>query len=148
MSSNAVGRPMEILLVEDSITQARLTIQALRESNSKHRLTLVRDGREAIEFLFRQGTFSRAPRPDLILLNLRLPKVDGLDVLGAIKGDAELKEIPVVIMTASDDEEDRVRCESLEVEAYVTKPVNFDKFLAIVQELKKYWHEDVIVPTP
>lgn len=141
------GRPMEILLVEDSLTDARLTIGALRRGCSQHRLTLVRDGEEALAFLRQAGIFVRAPRPDLILLDLLLPKKDGLDVLAEIKAEFDLKDIPVVILTSSDAPEDRSRCQLLQVENYITKPVNLEKFLAVVKNLRDHWRSDVIVPT-
>ena len=141
-----VGRPMEILLVEDDLLQARLTIEALRLGRVQHRMTLVRNGQEALDFVFQRGPFARAPRPDLILLDLRLPKMDGLDVLERIREDFDLKPIPIVIMTASQEEQDRLTCEHHAVEAYITKPVDLTKFLALVRELKRFWHEDVILP--
>lgn len=146
MGAETVGRPMEILLVEDSLTQAGETIEVLKDGQVKHRLTLIRDGAEAMEFLFRRGRFARAPHPDLILLDLRLPKTDGLEVLTAIKADTDLREIPVIVMTVSEDEGDRLRCKSLAVEGYITKPVNLDKFLALVRQLKQYWHDNIILP--
>ena len=141
-----VGRPMEILLVEDDLLQARLTIEALRLGKVLHRMTLVRNGLEALDFIFQRGPFAQAPRPDLILLDLRLPKMDGLDVLEQIREDFELKSIPIVIMTSSQEEQDRLICEQHEVEAYITKPVDLTKFLSLVRELKRFWHEDVILP--
>lgn len=139
---------MEILLVEDSLMDARLTIGALRQGGGfRHRLTLVRDGEEALDFLYRRGRFSQAPRPDLILLDLMLPKKDGLEVLSDVKADENLKSIPVVIMTASEAEDDRVRCSTLNVDGYVVKPVNFEKFLELVRKLKKFWLDDVILPS-
>ena len=116
---------MEILLVEDSLTDARLTIGALRNGDLQHRLTLVRDGEEALAFLHQDGIFARAPRPDLILLDLLMPKKNGLEVLAEVKHDFALKDIPVVIMTASEAEEDKLKCEILHVDSYITKPVNF-----------------------
>jgi CheY-like chemotaxis protein len=147
MKPDIVGRPMEILLVEDDLLQARLAIEALKRGRIQHRMTLVRDGQEALGFLRREGVFARAPQPDLILLDLRLPKVDGLDVLQAVKADDTLQQIPVVVMTASAEEEDRLRCQMLSIEAYMTKPVRLHDFLALVQELKRFWHEDVILPS-
>ena len=147
MKRDTVGRPMEILLVEDDLLQARLAIEALKRGRIQHRMTLVCDGQEALAFLRREGVFARAPQPDLILLDLRLPKVDGLDVLQAVKADDALQQIPVVIMTASEEEEDRLRCQMLSIEAYMTKPVRLRDFLALVQELKRFWHEDVILPS-
>ena len=143
---NIIGRPMEILLVEDSLTHARVVIGALRNGNVKHRLTLVLDGEEALEFLQQQGKFASAPRPDIVLLDLRLPRRDGLEVLAEMKADENLQGLPVVVMTASDDEADRTQCELYNVAGYITKPVNLDKFLQLVGELKRYWRADVILP--
>jgi len=137
---------MEILLVEDSLMHARLTIGALKNGNVKHRMTLVRDGEQALNFLRREGIFLSAPRPDLILLDLRLPKIDGLDVLAEIRADDDLHDLPVVVMTASEDEDDRQSCQLYQVASYVTKPVNLPKFLDLVKELKHHWREDVILP--
>ncbi len=147
MASDAVGRPMEILFVEDSLTSARLTMGALKKAEFQHRLTWLRDGEEAIEFLSRRGKYARAPRPDLILLDLGLPKQDGREVLIEIKADDTLKNIPVVVMTASTAQEDIVASEKLQVESYLTKPVDLDKFLWLVKELKDYWLAGVILPT-
>jgi CheY-like chemotaxis protein len=138
---------MEILLVEDSLIDARATIAALQKGQIQHRLTLIRDGLEAMEFLRREGKFARAPRPDLILLDLLLPKRDGFAVLAEIKADDELKIIPVVVLTASQTEEDRLKCELHHVAGYITKPVNLEKFLELVKKLKRYWLEDVILPS-
>jgi CheY-like chemotaxis protein len=107
---------------------------------------LVRDGEEALEFVHQQGRFAKAPRPDLILLDLMLPKKSGLEVLSDVKSHEDLKSIPVVIMTASEAEEDKLSCDSLRVDGYVVKPVNMDKFLELVRQLKKFWLEDVILP--
>lgn len=138
---------MEILLVEDSLSAARLTIGALKRGNILHRLTWLSDGEEALEFLHRRGKFSVAPHPDLILLDLSLPKKDGREVLQEIKQDEHLKSIPVVILTASTDQEDINATEKLEVESYLTKPVDLPKFLRIVEELSRFWRDDMIVPT-
>ncbi|HJS08260.1 MAG TPA: response regulator [Pirellulales bacterium] len=146
MNRELVGRPMEILLIEDNFTDAALTIRALERGQVRHRLTLVRDGAEALEFLRRQGRFARAPRPDLILLDLNLPRIDGRELLSDLKSDDDLSSIPVVIMTGSEDYEDELRSQRLNVEGYVTKPVDMPKFLSIVKELKDYWLSDVILP--
>jgi chemotaxis family two-component system response regulator Rcp1 len=146
MTEQTVGRPMEILMIEDSLTFARITMGALRNGNFAHRLTWLTDGEEALEFLHRRLKYVQAPRPDLILLDLGLPKIDGRDVLANIKSDDELRRIPVVIMTASTSENDRIESERLDVDAYLTKPVDLGKFLALVKELKSYWHEDMILP--
>ncbi|MCP4189827.1 MAG: response regulator [Planctomycetaceae bacterium] len=147
MDQDTVGRPMEILLVEDSLTDAKLAIEALRRGNIKHRLTLVRDGEEALEFLQREARFTHAPQPDLVLLDLHLPKRDGRDVLTSIRSELNLKQIPVVILTASKAHEDLVRSELLQVDAYMVKPVDLEKFVELVRQLRHFWHADVILPT-
>ena len=147
MQRDTVGRPMEILLVEDSLSDARLAIEALRAGHVKHRLTLVCDGNEAMQILRQEGPFSLAPRPDLILLDLGLPRMDGREVLEQVKSDPDLWNIPVVIQTASATHEDMVRSEDLNVEGYLIKPVDMDKFLQLVRDLKRFWLNDVILPT-
>lgn len=146
MSSDPIGRPIEILLVEDSLDDAHLTFETFKNGDVPHRLTWLRDGQDAMEFLIRRGRFTRAPRPDLILLDLGLPGKDGREVLTEIKADEDLREIPVVIMTASKAHEDIVRSELLQVESYVTKPVDMDKFLNLIRELKQYLHADLMLP--
>jgi CheY-like chemotaxis protein len=146
MTNDLVGRPMEILLVEDGLLDARITIEALREGQIQHRLTLIRDGEEAMEFLNQRGRFARAPRPDLVLLDLMLPKRSGLELLTEIRGDYDLKDLPVVVLTASGAEEDKVKCQLFDVDAYITKPVNLQKFLAVIKQLKRFWLDDVILP--
>ncbi|MCA9188229.1 MAG: response regulator [Pirellulaceae bacterium] len=146
MKNHTVGRPLELLLVEDSLTHAQLTMGALRNGKVKHRMTLLRDGEEALEFLCQERKYVHAPQPDLVLLDLRLPGLDGLDVLKRMRQIERLRNTPVVIMTASEDEEDRLRCQSLNVQSYIVKPVDLHKFLGIVAELKRYWHADVILP--
>ncbi|HJN07815.1 MAG: response regulator [Pirellulaceae bacterium] len=138
MDTRLVGRPMEILLVEDGLMDARATIEALKSGGIKHRLTLVRDGEEAIEFLLQRDRFSKAPRPDLILLDLMLPKKSGVEVLSDIRGDLMLKDIPVVVLTASDAGEDRVKCQLMDVDSFIHKPVNLEKFLSVVKQLKRF----------
>jgi CheY-like chemotaxis protein len=144
---DTVGRPMEILLVEDSLSDARLAIEALRGGPVQHRLTLVCDGLEAMDFLRRQGRFGRAPRPDLILLDLHLPKKDGCELLREIKADDELKRIPVVVLTASTAHEDILVGQNLQVESYMTKPVDVHKFVTVIKELNRYWRADLLLPT-
>lgn len=146
MGRDTVGRPMEILLVEDNWDDARLTYEFLKECAIQHRLTWLWDGDEALEFLHRRGKYARVPRPDLILLDLGLPRIDGRVVLTQVKGDADLGEIPVVVMTASKDHEDLLRSEQLQVDGYITKPVDLEKFLALVRDLKRFWHADLILP--
>ncbi|HIF34739.1 MAG TPA: response regulator [Planctomycetes bacterium] len=143
-----IGRPLEILLVEDSLLDAHTAIAALRDGEINHRLTLVRDGEEALNFLHRVGCFSRAPRPDIILLDLHLPKRDGLSVLKEVKADFSLNEIPVVVLSASDNDADQSACDDLAVESFIRKPVNFDKFVAVIRQLKqRYFLADIVLPT-
>ncbi|MEX0718319.1 MAG: response regulator [Planctomycetaceae bacterium] len=146
MNRKSSPRPMEILMVEDSLTAARVTIGALKCGRFEHRLTWLKDGTTALDFLFRRGRYRRAPRPDLVLLDLGLPGIDGLEVLAHIRSDAELRALPVVVMTASTASEDVLECERLGVESYLTKPVDLVKFLGLVQELRSYWSDDMIVP--
>lgn len=127
-------KPMEVLLVEDGLLDARVTIHALRRSGVHHRLTLVRRVDEAIRFLSREGIFARAPRPDLILLDLTLPDGSGLDVLEAIQGP---NRITTVVLTATDEESIRNRCNELSVNDYITKPVHEDAFMRVVRDHKK-----------
>ncbi|RMG37893.1 MAG: response regulator [Planctomycetota bacterium] len=145
-TAEPVGRPMEILYVEDSITAAQMTIGALRSGNVQHRMTWLDDGREAYEFLMRIGKFAQAPRPDLVLLDLTLPNLDGRELLKAIRRTPELQDVPVVILTASSDPTDVQISEELNVQAYLTKPIDLGKFLWLVKELKGYWLKEVILP--
>jgi two-component system response regulator len=137
---------MEILLVEDNRMDARFAIRALEKANFKHRCTLVVDGEEAMEYLMRRGIFARAPRPDLILLDLGLPKKDGREVLAELRAAENLCEIPVVVLTGSTDEADIAHTQMLQVESYLVKPVDLNKFLEIVRQLKQFWHQGVILP--
>lgn len=145
-TSEAVGRPMEILLVEDSLVAAKLTMGALRNGNVQHRMTWLTDGQEALDFVHQRGLYSRVPRPDLILLDLGLPTRDGREVLAEIKADESLKSIPVVVLTASTSEVDHAASEQLNVEGYLIKPVDLPRFIALVQRLKEFWHAGVILP--
>jgi CheY-like chemotaxis protein len=137
---------MEILLVEDSLSDARLTIETLKEGPVQHRLTLVRDGQEALDFLCQESAFAHAPRPDLILLDLHLPKKDGREVLDAIKHDETLRRIPVVVLTVSEENEEQLRSEHLQVESYLTKPVDVAQFLDVIKQLNRFWRTDVLLP--
>lgn len=147
MRNDLVGRPMEVLLVEDNRMDAHFAIRALEKADFKHRCTLVLDGEEALNYLRRQGIFARAPRPDLILLDLGLPKKDGREVLAEIRADNELRDIPIVVLTGSTDEADMAHSQMLQVESYLVKPVSLSKFLHVVRELKRFWHQGVILPT-
>lgn len=146
MTSDAVGRPMEILLVEDDLEDAGLTIEALRQRNVRCRVSLVRDGEEAMEFLNRQGRYGRVPRPDLILLDLRLPKKDGREVLAEVRASEQLRRVPVVVLTASATHREILRSENLHVEDYLVKPFDLEQFVGVVRSLRKYLLSDVILP--
>ena len=145
-ASQIVGRPMEVLMVEDSLTAAKLTMGALAKGHIAHHMTWVKTGEDAVDFVRRAGKFARAPRPDLMLLDLGLPGISGKEVLATVKDDVSLHNIPVVVMTASTDPTDRADVEHFEVAAYLTKPVDLEKFLWLVKELKQYWLAEVILP--
>ena len=138
---------MEILLVEDSVPHAKLAMGALKKAQFEHRLTWLRDGQEASDFLHQKGIFSRAPRPDLILLDLGLPEKDGREVLTETRADESLAGIPIMVMTASTDETDKTESERLDVEGYLVKPVDLSKFLKLIRRLKHLWKEDMILPS-
>ena len=144
--SQTVGRPMEILMVEDSLVAARLTMGALSKGNIQHRMSWLKTGEDSLEFLRREGKYVLAPRPDLILLDLGLPGISGKDVLANVKENESIKGIPVVVLTASTDPEDRADVEHFDVAAYLTKPVDLEKFLWLVKELKHFWLAEVILP--
>lgn len=138
--------PIELLLVEDSEPDVRLTIEALREAKVKNRLWVVEDGVEAMQFLRREGQYADAPRPDLILLDLNLPRKDGRQVLREIKSDDAFKRIPVVILTTSKSEEDVLRAYDLHANCYITKPVDFNRFMDVVKSIEDFWLTVVRLP--
>jgi CheY-like chemotaxis protein len=140
------GEPIEILLVEDSPDDADLTIDALRDGRVHNRITHLEDGVEAMAFLRREGPYADAPRPDLILLDLNLPRMSGREVLAAVKQDPDLRRIPVVIMTSSDDEKDILAAYNLYVNCYVTKPVDLDQFIGVVKSIEQFWFSIVKLP--
>lgn len=139
-------KPIEILLVEDSPSDAELTVEALQEGKLYSHLSLVEDGVKALEFLRRQGEYEHAPRPDLILLDLNLPRKDGREVLGELKADPELKRIPVVVLTTSRADEDVLRAYSLHANCYIIKPVDFRRFLEVVKTIENFWLTVVRLP--
>lgn len=141
------GRPIEILLVEDNPGDVRLTMEALREAKVCNRIHTVYDGIEALAFLNREGNYTNVPFPDLILLDLNLPKKDGREVLTSIKAKEELKRIPVVVLTTSKSEEDIVKSYELQASCYVTKPVDLDQFLEVVKSIGDFWLTIVKLPT-
>ena len=138
--------PVEILLVEDNPGDVRLTQEALKEGKVYNNLHWAKDGVEALEFLRRQGKHAKAPRPDIILLDLNLPKKDGREVLAVVKNDADLKHIPVVVLTTSEAEEDVLKSYSLHANCYVTKPVDLEKFIHVVQSIDRFWLTVVTLP--
>ncbi len=140
------SRQIEILLVEDNPGDARLTREAMRAAKMTNVLHVVEDGVQAMEFLRRRSHFSEAPRPDLILLDLNLPKKDGHAVLAAVKTDPDLRRIPVVVLTTSRSEEDVLQAYDLHANAYVTKPVNLDQFMRIVALIDEFWLNVVTLP--
>ena len=147
MQTSRNVRPVQILLVEDNPGDVRLTIEALKEAKVLNELTVVKDGIEALSLLCRQGEYARAKRPDLILLDLNLPKKDGREVLAEIKGHEELKQIPVVILTSSQDEKDVVKSYTLHANGYITKPVDLEQFIAVVKSIEDFWLGIVLPPT-
>lgn len=147
MTDDMAARPVEILLVEDSPDDAELTGEALKEGCILHRLHVVDDGIRALEFLRGSGEFAGAPKPDIILLDLDLPRMDGRSVLREIKTDDDLKHIPVVVLTGSKMEEDIVRSYRLHANCYISKPVDMEQFLKIVRSLEDFWLTVVKLPS-
>lgn len=139
-------RPIDILLIEDNPGDARLTQEALREGRVANRLSHVQDGVEAMTFLRQEGPYADAPRPDLILLDLNLPRKDGREVLAELKADPRLRLIPVVVLTTSEAEEDILRTYELHGNCYITKPVDLEKFLHIVGMVENFWLAVVQLP--
>jgi two-component system, chemotaxis family, response regulator Rcp1 len=139
-------RPVEILLVEDSPSDADLTIEALREAKVRNNLSIVEDGVAALEFLRRKGKHAGAPRPDLIMLDLNLPRKDGREVLAEIKSDNDLKTIPVVVLTTSRAEQEVLQAYQHHANCYITKPVDFEQFLNVVRSIESFWLMLVTLP--
>jgi len=138
--------PIEILLVEDNPGDVRLTQEALRDSKLHNRLSVVEDGVEALAFLKREGHYNDSPRPDIILLDLNLPRKSGREVLEEIKQDEVLKRIPVVVLTTSEDERDVMASYNLHANCYITKPVDLSQFITIVRNIKEFWFTIVRLP--
>jgi chemotaxis family two-component system response regulator Rcp1 len=139
-------KPVEILLVEDNPGDARLAQEALKESKIRNSIRVVSDGVEAMAYLHREGHYAAEPMPDLILLDLNLPRMDGRQVLAAIKTDPKLKRIPVVILTISKDEEDILRSYNLHANCYITKPIDLEQFLKVVHSIEDFWLTIVKLP--
>jgi len=145
MTTNGAN-PVEVLLVEDSPSDADLTLEALREAKVSNHVSIVEDGVEALKFLRRQGKHAGAPRPDLILLDLNLPRKDGREVLAKIKADDNLKTIPVVVLTTSSAEQDVLEAYKYHANCYITKPVDFAQFLNVVRTIESFWLMLVTLP--
>jgi len=140
------GKPIEILLVEDNTEDAEVTMDALRDGRVHNRIHWVQDGEEALAFLNRQGSYAAAPRPDLVLLDLGLPRLGGQDVLALMKEHPVWRRIPVVIMTSSSDEKEVLRAYDHHANCYVTKPLDMDKFLEAVRSIEDFWMSLVRLP--
>jgi CheY-like chemotaxis protein len=138
--------PLELLLVEDNPGDVRLTEEALREGRVYNKIHVVDDGVEALAFLRREGRYADARRPDIILLDLNLPKKDGREVLEEIKSDKALKRIPVVVLTTSEAEQDILRVYNLHANCYVTKPLDLDQFMSVVKSIENFWLTVVKLP--
>ncbi len=141
-----VDRKYEILLVEDNRGDVDLTREALRDSRISHELRVVGDGEEALAYLRRTGEYRSARRPDVVFLDLNLPKKDGREVLGEIKADPVLRRLPVVVLTSSQAQEDISRVYDLHANCYVTKPVDFDRFVQAIKEIENFWFSVVKLP--
>lgn len=146
MSPRPATQPIEVLLVEDNPGDVRLTREALRDGKVANNLSVVPDGVEALAFLRRQGRYADAPRPDLILLDLNLPKKDGREVLQDIKADPVLQRIPVVVLTSSEAERDIAQAYALHANCYITKPVDLDQFITVVRSIEDFWFTIVKLP--
>ena len=140
------SKPVEILLVEDSPSDAALTIEALEAGKVANKLTLVEDGVEAMDFLRRRGKYAKATRPDLIMLDLNLPRKDGREVLVEIKNDPDLKIIPIIVLTTSRSDKDILQSYQLNANCYITKPVDFTQFIDVVKSIEKFWLTVVTLP--
>jgi len=146
MSNGNSVSPIELLLVEDSPADVRLTQEALKEEKLHNNLSVVNDGVEAMAYLRREGKYANAARPDLILLDLNLPKKDGREVLKEIKSDERLKSIPIVVLTISKAEEDVIKSYNLHANCYITKPIDLNQFSKVVKSIQEFWLTIVKLP--
>ncbi|HEX7372674.1 MAG TPA: response regulator [Thermodesulfobacteriota bacterium] len=146
MNSSREGRPIQILMVEDNPDDIELTVEALKDARVANHLTVVQDGEEALAYLRCRGKYAQAIRPDLILLDLNMPRKNGRDVLRDIKNDPKLKRIPVVILTTSQAEDDILHTYDLHANCYITKPVDFNQFLKVVRSIEDFWLTVVKLP--
>lgn len=146
MNFTTMSQPFEILLLEDNPGDIELIREAFQESRINYRLSVVRDGEAAIAFLHRQGKYTNAPRADLILLDLNVPKIDGRQVLAEIKNDPYLRRIPVIVLSTSAAEQDVLESYELHANCYITKPIDFEHFIAIVKAVENFWLDIVKLP--
>jgi len=144
--SLTTGRPIEIMLVEDNPGDVRLIVEAFKENKLRNKLDVVEDDVEAMAFLRQEGKYADAPRPDLILLDLNLPKKDGREVLGEIKTDEDLRRIPVVVLTVSKADEDILKAYNLNANCYITKPIGLEQFIKVVKTIEEFWLTIVKLP--
>lgn len=142
-----IGRAVEILLVEDNPGDVRLTREALKEGKIRNHLHVAADGVEALAFLRREGVHADAPRPDIILLDLNLPRKNGREVLEEIKEDPQLRQVPVVVLTTSEAEQDIVRAYTLHANCYISKPVDLEQFITVIRSIEDFWLTVVKLPT-
>lgn len=147
MQNQFTRRPIEILLVEDNAGDVRLTVEAFRDAKVRNNMAVVRDGVEAMQYLRQEGEFSDNERPDVILLDLNLPRMDGREVLAKLKKDPSLKNIPVVILTTSEAESDILQAYELHANCYITKPVDLEQFVTVVKSIEEFWFEIVKLPS-
>jgi two-component system, chemotaxis family, response regulator Rcp1 len=147
LSIEEINKPIEILLVEDNPGDVRLTTEAFKDGKVHNNLNVVWDGVEALAFLRKEGKYANAVRPDLVLLDLNLPRKDGRQVLEEIKADPKLRRIPVVILTTSQAEEDILKAYNYNANCYINKPIGFDEFMKVVQSIENFWLTIVKLPT-
>lgn len=147
MSQGIGSRPLEILLVEDNAGDVRLTREVLKDAGTQNRLSVAVDGEEAMEFLLRVGKYQHAPRPDLVLLDLNLPRKDGREVLLELKSMASLRSIPVVVFTTSSAKMDIQKCYDLHANCYIIKPIDLDGFIRVVRWIEEFWFNIVRLPS-
>ncbi|MBP6469979.1 MAG: response regulator [Chloroflexi bacterium] len=146
MKTQLNGNPVKILLVEDNPGDIRLTQEALREGKVNNEMYIATNGLEALDFLSQKGQYVHAPRPDVILLDLNLPLMNGVEILANIKADSHLKRIPVIVLTTSEDEQDILKSYDLHANAYVTKPVDLERFIDIIGQIEGFWLTIVKLP--
>ena len=146
MNTRSILKPIDILLVEDNPGDVRLTIEGLKEGKILNNLSVVSNGVEAMAFLRQEGQYANVPRPELILLDLNLPRKDGREVLAEIKNDDNLKSIPVVILTSSQAEQDIVKSYNLHANCFITKPVELDQFIGVIKSIEQFWLTVVKLP--